>query len=40
MATVRKRILLSGLVRWQAGYVDGAGERRFKMFARKSDAEA
>ncbi len=40
MATVRKRKLPSGLVRWQAGYVDGAGERRFKMFDRKGDAEA
>jgi integrase len=40
MATVRKRKLPSGLVRWQAGYVDGAGERRFKMFDRKSDGEA
>ena len=40
MATVRKRTLPSGLIRWQAGYVDGAGERRFKMFNRKADAEA
>lgn len=40
MAKVRKRKLLSGLIRWQAGYVDGAGERRFKMFEKKSDAEA
>src|ERR1700733_11060085 len=40
MAAVRKRTLPSGLVRWQAGYVDGAGERRFKQFARKADAEA
>lgn len=40
MATVRKRTLPSGLVRWQAGYVDGSGQRRFKMFARKGDAEA
>jgi len=40
MATVRKRKLPSGLIRWQAGYVDGAGERRFKMFERKADAEA
>jgi integrase len=40
MATVRKRKLPSGLVRWQAGYVDGAGNRRFKMFDRKSDGEA
>jgi len=40
MATVRKRKLPSGLIRWQAGYVDGAGERRFKAFNKKSDAEA
>ena len=40
MAKIRKRKLPSGLTRWQAGYVDGAGERRFKMFERKSDAEA
>jgi hypothetical protein len=40
MATVRKRRLPSGLIRWQAGYVDGAGNRRFKMFDRKSDGEA
>jgi integrase len=40
MAKVRKRELPSGLVRWQAGYVDGVGNRRFKMFDRKVDAEA
>jgi integrase len=40
MATIRKRKLPSGLIRWQAGYVDGAGERRFKMFDRKAEAEA
>jgi integrase len=40
MAKVRKRTLPSGLVRWQASYVDGAGKRRAKMFARKSDGEA
>jgi integrase len=40
MATVRKRTLPSGLVRWQAGYVDGAGKRRFKMFTKKSEADA
>ena len=40
MATVRKRKLPSGLIRWQASYVDGAGKRRFKMFDRKSDGEA
>lgn len=40
MAKVRKRKLPSGLTRWQAGYVDGAGKRRFKMFEKKSEAEA
>jgi len=40
MARVRKRKLPSGLTRWQAGYVDGAGERRFKLFERKANAEA
>ena len=40
MAKVRKRILPSGLVRWQASYVDGAGKRRAKLFERKSDGEA
>src|SRR4051812_18291960 len=40
MATVRKRVLPSGLVRWQASYVDSAGERRAKLFKRKSDGEA
>ncbi|WP_438277670.1 tyrosine-type recombinase/integrase [Nitrobacter sp.] len=40
MATVRKRTLPSNLVRWLAGYVDGAGKRRFKQFERKSEANA
>jgi integrase len=40
MATVRKRALPSGLIRWQASYVDGDGKRRAKLFDRKSDAEA
>ena len=40
MATVRKRILPSGLVRWRASYTDGAGVRRTKQFVRKSDGEA
>ncbi|MGE3993409.1 tyrosine-type recombinase/integrase [Pseudorhodoplanes sp.] len=40
MAKVRKRTLPSGLVRWQASYVDGAGKRRAKLFERKSDGEA
>jgi integrase len=39
MATVRKRKLPSGLIRWQASYVD-AGKRRAKLFDRKSDGEA
>jgi integrase len=37
MATVRKRRLPSGLIRW---HVDGAGKRRAKLFERKSDGEA
>src|SRR5258706_11981734 len=40
MATVRKRILPSGLVRWRASYTDGAGVRRKKQFPKKSAAEA
>ncbi|MDR6659789.1 integrase [Tardiphaga robiniae] len=40
MATVRKRKLPSGLIRWQASYVDGGGKRRAKLFERKSDGEA
>jgi integrase len=40
MATVRKRKLPSGLVRWQASYVDGGGQRRAKLFERKSDGDA
>jgi integrase len=40
MGTVRKRKLPSGLIRWQASYVDGAGKRRAKLFDRKSDGEA
>jgi integrase len=40
MATVRKRKLPSGLIRWQASYVDGSGKRRAKLFDRKFDGEA
>ena len=40
MAKVSKRTLPSGVVRWQVGYIDGSGTRRFKMFNRKSDGEA
>ena len=39
MATVWKRELPSGLIRWRASYVDGAGKQRSKHFARKKDAE-
>jgi|tagenome__1003787_1003787.scaffolds.fasta_scaffold20986539_2 integrase len=39
MAKVTKRKLPSGKERWQASYVDGAGNRRFKMFDRKGDGE-
>jgi integrase len=40
MAKVSKRTLPSGLIRWQANYVDGAGQRRARLFDRKSDGEA
>src|SRR5258708_6837865 len=40
MAKVSKRKLPSGLIRWQASYVDGAGKRRAKLFDRKSDGDA
>jgi|SRR5438034_3894010 len=39
MATVRKRVLPSGLVCWRASYTDGAGVRRTKQFAKKSSAD-
>src|SRR5690349_17606728 len=40
MAKVRKRVLPSGEVRWQANYRDGAGKRRAKLFEKKSDADS
>ncbi|HEX3666192.1 MAG TPA: tyrosine-type recombinase/integrase [Rhizomicrobium sp.] len=40
MAKVSKRRLPSGEVRWQFGYRDRDGKRRFKMFERKADADA
>jgi integrase len=40
MATVRKRPLPSGKIRWQASYVDAAGQRRGKLFKREGDATA
>lgn len=38
MASIRKRVLPSGETRWLVDYRDGSGERRAKMFKRKSDA--
>lgn len=40
MATVRKRALPSGKTAWLAGYVDGAGKRRFKQFVTRKEADA
>lgn len=40
MARIDKRVLLSGLVRYQAFYVDGGGKRRAKLFKRRTDAAA
>jgi len=39
MATVRKRILPSGEIRWMADYVDAKGTRRAKQFERRKDAD-
>ena len=38
MASVRKRILKSGEVRWQVDYRDRDGARRHKQFRTKADA--
>lgn len=35
MATIRKRPLPSGLVRWQVDVTDQAGKRRSKLFPRR-----
>ena len=40
MATIRKRELQSGAVRYLVDYKDQAGKRRFKQFKRRKDAEA
>lgn len=40
MATVRKRTLPSGEIRWQADYVDLKGKRRAKQFEKRKDADA
>lgn len=39
MATVRKRTLPSGNNVWLAEYRDGAGERRFKQFKKRKEAD-
>ena len=39
MATIRKRTLPSGLVRWQVDFTDQAGKRRSKLFPRRKDAD-
>ena len=39
MASVRKRTLPSGAVRWMACYTDSGGNPRFKNFKKKKDAE-
>lgn len=39
MATIRKRTLPSGLVRWQVDFTDQAGKRRSKLFPRRKDTD-
>ncbi len=39
MATIRKRTLPSGLVRWQVDFTDQLGKRRSKLFPRRKDAD-
>jgi integrase len=40
MATIRKRTLPSGVVRWQVDFTDQTGKRRSKLFPRRKDADA
>jgi integrase len=40
MATVRKRKLQSGEIRWQADYTDAKGKRRSRQFEKRKDADA
>lgn len=40
MATIRKRTLPSGKTVWLASYSDSGGERRFKQFGTKKEADA
>lgn len=39
MATIRKRTLPSGVVRWQVDFTDQVGKRRSKLFPRRKDAD-
>jgi integrase len=40
VATIRKRLLPSGLTRWQVNFTDTNGTRRAKLFERRKDADA
>jgi len=40
MASIRKRALLDGQIRWQVDYRDGSGKRRHKQFPTRRDADA
>lgn len=39
MATIKKRVLLSGLIRWQVDFSDAGGKRRAKLFERRKEAD-
>ncbi len=40
MATIKKRALPSGQIRWQVNFIDQIGKRRAKLFPRRKDADA
>ena len=40
VATIKKRLLPSGLIRWQVNFTDANTVRRAKLFERKKDADA
>src|SRR5215207_5828715 len=40
MASIRKRMLLSGKVAWQCDYVDAGGKRRHRQFETKREADS
>jgi integrase len=39
VATIKKRILPSGLIRWQVDFADAGGKRRAKLFERRKEAD-